>query len=31
MGDWWQAVSDTLAADFSDLPSAAEVARISVV
>ncbi len=30
MGDWWQAVIDTLAADFSDLPNAAEAARITV-
>jgi putative Mg2+ transporter-C (MgtC) family protein len=30
MGDWWQAVIDTVVADFSDLPSAAEAARISV-
>ncbi|MBK1717030.1 MgtC/SapB family protein [Thiocystis violacea] len=30
MGDWWQAVIDTLVADFSDLPNAAEAARISV-
>ena len=30
MGDWWQAVIDTLVADFSDLPNAAEAARITV-
>lgn len=30
MGDWWQAVIDTLAADFSDLPNAAEAARITM-
>ena len=30
MGEWWQAAIDTLVADFSDLPSAAEAARISV-
>lgn len=30
MGDWWQAVIDTLVADFSDLPNAAEAARIIV-
>ena len=30
MGDWWQAVIDTVVADFSDLPNAAEAARISV-
>jgi putative Mg2+ transporter-C (MgtC) family protein len=30
MGEWWQAVIDTVVADFSDLPSAAEAARISV-
>ncbi|MBK5966277.1 methyltransferase [Thiocystis minor] len=30
MGDWWQAVIDTLVADFSDLPNAAEATRITV-
>lgn len=29
MGDWWQAVIDTLVADFSDLPNAAEATRIT--
>jgi putative Mg2+ transporter-C (MgtC) family protein len=30
MGDWWQAAITTLAEDFSDLPSAAEVTRVTV-
>ena len=30
MGDWWQRVGDTIAEEFSDLPDAARLTRITV-